>query len=204
MIVPAEAQQKIEDYLATLRQGLRGLKREDAREIVDELRSHIVDKASASGAVTLAGVEAALQGLGSPGRLASQYLSDQLLPRADASRSPVRILSLLFRWAAISIAGFFVLVASVVGYFLGASFLLCALLKTIHPKTAGLWFYSDAAGNPNYSLRLGFSAPPPAARELLGWWIIPAGLFLGCLLVLGTSQFAVWCARSYRKRRRLP
>jgi hypothetical protein len=126
--------QRIETYLTRLRARLRDVNDESAREIVDELRSHIVEKAAAGGAVTVASVETALAALGSPEELASEYLTDDLLARAEVSRSPVRILRSLFQWASLSVAGFFVLVGSIGGYFLGAAFVLCALLKPLTPR----------------------------------------------------------------------
>jgi uncharacterized membrane protein len=84
--------QKIEAYLGRLRQLLCGMDAEDEREIVEELRSHITEKAAESGQVTAAGVDTALTRLGSPEELASQYTTDALLARAEVSRSPVRIL----------------------------------------------------------------------------------------------------------------
>src|ERR1035441_4883036 len=92
MTMSGDAQQRIEAYLGRVRQRLRGMKDEDAREIVEELRSHITDKAAADGEITAAGVDAALAALGNPEELASQYTTDNLLARAEVSRSPARIL----------------------------------------------------------------------------------------------------------------
>ena len=127
-----DPQQLIEAYLVKLRMRLRGMNDEDVREIVQELRAHITDKANASEEVTAAAVDSALGALGSPEELASQYLTDALLSRAEISQSPIRILEGLFRWARLSIGGFFVMLGSIVGYFLGIVFLLCALLKPFH------------------------------------------------------------------------
>src|SRR5580658_5337630 len=145
MTMSADAQQKIEAYLGRLRQRLRGMNDEDAREIVEELRSHITDKAGASGQLTPAGVDAALAGLGGPEELASQYMTYDLMARAEVSRSPVRILESLFRWASLSVAGFFVLLTSTVGYFLGVVFILVAALKPFHWQTAGVWVLPSGA-----------------------------------------------------------
>src|SRR6202034_1025383 len=96
-------------YLARLRQRLRGMHHEDVHEIVEELRSHIVDKAAEGGQLPADGVDQALAALGSPEELASQYMSAYLLARAEVSRSPVRIMQSLSRWASLSVAGFLVL-----------------------------------------------------------------------------------------------
>lgn len=204
MTTSGDAQQKIEAYLGRLRQRLRGMNEDDLRDIVEEIRSHITDKASAGGVVTAAAVDSAIARLGTPEELASQYTTDDLLARAEVSRSPFRILEGLFRWASLSVAGFFVLMGSLLGYFLGATLVLSALLKTIHPRTAGLWLLPGAPDDYELSLRMGFGTLPVGGRELLGWWIVPAGLFVGCGLVVLTTRVALWCVRQYRRSRVLP
>ena len=200
--IDGDAQQKIETYLARLRAQLRGINEQDVREIVEELRSHILDKASVSGEeVTSGGVGATLAALGSPEELASEYMTDKLLARSEVSRSPVRILEGLFRWASLSIAGFFAFLASIVGYLLGVSFILCAVLKTVHPQTAGLWILPAGTDDFLISVRLGFGSAPPGGREVLGWWIVPIGLVVGCGLVMLTTRFGLRCVRLYRKSR---
>jgi uncharacterized membrane protein len=207
-----DAQHRMEAYLGRLRRRLRGMHDDDAREIVEELRSHIRDKAAASGPagsppsgqMTAAAVEQALAALGSPEELASQYLTDDLLARAEVSRSPLRILESLFHWASLSVAGFLVLLGSMVGYFLGVVFILVAALKSFHPRTAGVWVIPSGAGDFEVSIRLGFGSAPLGGREVLGWWIVPLGLAAGCALVMLTTRFAIWCVRQYRKSRALP
>ena len=196
-------QQRIEAYLNRLRGRLRGVKDEEIGEIVEELRGHIMEKAAADGEVTPAGVDAALAALGSPEELASQYLTDNLLARAEVSRSPVQILHSLFRWASLSVAGFFVLLGSAVGYFLGGVFILVAVAKLFHPRTAGLWIFPGGSGNPELSFRLGFGNAPVGGREVLGWWIVPIGWIAGWALAMLTTHIAVWLVRQYRKSRLL-
>lgn len=204
MAMSGDAQQRIETYLGRLRQPLRGLNDADVREIVEELRSHITDKVTASGQATAAGVDAALAGLGSPEELASQYMADDLLARAEVSRSPVRILKGLFRWASLSVAGFFVLLGSIVGYFFGVVLMLVAVAKLFHPRTAGLWTYPDSAGDLALSFRLGSGNAPVDGRDVLGWWIVPIGWLAGCGLVMLTTHIAIWFVRQYRKSMVLP
>jgi len=195
----SEAQQMMETYLGQVRRRLRGIGEPEIREIVEELRSHITDPAGGSGEMTAAGVGAALARLGNPEELASQYLTDDLLSRAEMSRSPVRVVQGLFRWAAFSAAGFIVLLGSLLAYFLGAAFILAALLKPLHSQAAGLWIYPDNSDGVQISLRLGFGTPPPNGRELLGWWMVPVGLAVGCGLVILTTHIALWLARRSRK-----
>jgi len=190
---------RVEDYLERLRKALSGLRREAVSEIVEELRSHILEKAALGGEgseVTPAAVENVLAALGSPEELAAQYQADDLLERAGRGWSPLLLLRGLLRWASLSAAGVFVLVGCVVGYFLGVSFLLCAILKPLHPQTAGLWRLADEAHS--YSLRLGFGTIPVGSTELLGWWIVPLGLLIGGGLCFLTTQITLWCARKFR------
>src|SRR5580693_10576577 len=95
--VTAEAQQTIDDYLSRLRSRLRDINEQDMRDIVEELRSHILDKSGGGGeASTIDKVAQTLDALGSPDQLAAEYLTDNLLARAEVSRSPMRILGVLF------------------------------------------------------------------------------------------------------------
>lgn len=203
MAMADEAQQKIDAYLNRIRSRLRGVRAEERSEILEELRSHLLEKAAAGG-MTGAAVDAALESLGSPEESAREYVTDELLARAEVSRSPLRILDSLFRWASLSIAGFFVLLGSVTGYFFGVVFLLVAVLRPFHPETAGLWVSRGRAGDLSFSLRMGFGYPPVAGREVLGWWIVPIGLLAGCLLLTLTTRFGLWCVRFYRNSRALP
>jgi hypothetical protein len=204
MTMAGDAPQRVEAYLGGLRLLLRGMNSEDAREIVEELRSHLMDKIGASGETTASGVDAALAALGSPEELANEYMTHSLLARAEASRSPVQILKSLFRWASLSAAGFFVLVGSMMGYFLGTVFVLVAALKPFHPQTAGLWLLRDSTGDPEISLRLGLGSVPGPGRDVLGWWIVPIGLLAGCAVVTLTTRVALWCAQRYRRSHLLP
>lgn len=203
MNVAGEAQQRIERYLKDVRQRLPGLREEQLDEISGELRSHILERAFRGDEVTIEGVNAALEALGSSEELAREYAKDEVLARAQVSRTPWRLLDSLFGWATMSLAGFVVLMVTLCGYFLGIVFLLVAALKPFHPATAGLWALRDRAGDLELSIRMGFGVAPSNGHELLGWWIIPLGMVAGCGLVVGTTRFARWCVRMYRRSRGL-
>jgi len=198
MTISEDSQRKIDGYLTTLRKRLRGLRDEDASEIVEELRSHILDRAMVGGIVTPAGVDAALDALGSPEELAGQYMTDDLVARAQTSGSLLLILRSLFRWASLSVGGFFILIGSLVGYFLGFFLAWAAILKPIHPQTAGLWMMPKPGGDYEFSLHLGFAAAPAGAHEVLGWWIIPIGI-LGVGLFFATLRVDQWSLGKFRQ-----
>ena len=203
-MVSGKAEQKIEAYLARLRKLLRGIDEKERNEIVEELRGHILERSTVNAEERAAdAVDRTLASLGTPERLAGEYLADNLLAQAEVSRSPLHLLQILFWWASLSITGFFVFLGSIIGYFLGAALILCGLLKPLHPQTAGLWRIPAVEGSA-WSLRLGFGSPPPGASDVLGWWIIPIGLIVGCALVMLTTRFGLNCARLLQKSRRFP
>jgi hypothetical protein len=190
---------RIEEYLARLRRGLAGVSKEKASDIVEELRSHILEKAATASPGAPGAAESVLSALGPPEDLAARYLADDLLERAEQRRSPVLLIRGLVRWAGLSAGGVFVLLGCLTGYFLGGSLMLCGLLKPIHPHTAGLWRLADQQDAYALSLRMGFEAAPLGGRELLGWWMLPLGLLLGGGLCLLTTLFVLWCAREFRR-----
>jgi len=67
-----------------------------------------------------------------------------------------------------------------------------------------LWVFPDGGDDLTISLQLGFGSAPAGGREILGWWIMPIGLVLGCGLVMLTTRYALWCARRYRRSIVLP
>jgi hypothetical protein len=190
--VTAEA--RIQAYLDELAQSLRGVSADDVHDIVQELRGHIWERLPEGPQATGARVDEVLGALGGPGDLARAYLRDALLARIERTRSPLRLVQGLLRLASLSAAGAFVLVCSLVGYGLGASLVLCAVLKPLHAETAGLWRLSDGS----FSLRLGLGTMPQGSRDLLGWWIVPLGLVAGGGLILATTRVAILCLRGFR------
>ena len=111
MTITAESQKTIDTYLAALRKQLRGPVDEDVEDIVEEIRAHILDKTSGPGATDT--VAATLASLGTPEELASRYRTDDLLQRAQVTRSPFVSLRSLFRWATLSFVGLTVFLVSV-------------------------------------------------------------------------------------------
>ena len=201
MTIADESQRQIDVYIERLRRCLHGMRNEDAHEILAELRSHILDKAGDP--MSSSAVASALAALGSPESLASEYLTDDLLSRAQATRSPWLILRSLFRWASLSLAGFFILLGSIVAYALGFVLAWAAVLKVVHPQTVGLWSLPQPGGDTELTLHMGFAAPPTTGHELLGWWIIPLGLVVGLGLVFLTLHLDLWSIVQFRRSRAL-
>lgn len=196
MLTATAPQTRIDSYLAELRTRLRSLPEEQVVDIVEEIRSHIHDSAGASGAMTDAGIHAALNRLGPPAALAANYVTDNLLAGAQRTRMPWTILRGIFHWATLSVTGVLVFIVCVMGYLFGASFFVAALAKPFNHKV-GLWLIDQNT----FSLVLGMTNSIPRGHELLGWKLIPLGFALGGGTVLLTTHFAQWCIRRFRQTR---
>src|SRR6266852_9916200 len=101
-------QTRIDAYLAAFRSHLRSLPHEQMLDIVEEIRSHLRDTAEATSPMTEASLNAALHRLGPASALAASYITDNMLARAERSRSPWLLLKSSFRWASLSVQGFLV------------------------------------------------------------------------------------------------
>jgi len=192
------AQRRIDEYLLELQSALGGLPNEQVNDTIQEIRTHLQDSASTDGELTDDSVAAALGRLGSPKQLAAMYVTENLIQRATATRSPWLVLRGTLHWATMSLVGVCALLGCVVGYALTAVFTYCALAKAFRPDRVGLWRYSDP--DLTYSLHLGFVAPP-MGTEVLGWYIVPVGLVLGIGLFLLTTQIALWTMRKFFRMR---
>lgn len=188
------AAMKLEEYLNELRARLRGMPDEERSEIIAELRSHVLDSAG-EGADENA-VAAALARLGPPGELAAQYRTQSLLAKAGSSSSPWTLIRGLLLLATQNVVGFLALIGLLFGYLVTLSFFCAALVKPFAPDKTGLWWLHGE----EISLRIGLSmGEPPRGVEILGWWIIPIGLFLGGLAFWLTRRFGRWAIRRSKK-----
>ena len=195
MTLSAESQKTIDAYLAALRKQLRQLTDEDANDIVEEIRAHILDKASDDASADT--VSSTLAALGTPEELARRYRTDELLKRAQVARSPGFTLRSLLRWAMLSFVGLIVFLASAVGYCLGGGLFILGALKLISPRKTGVW---GEFNRHTYSLAFQ-SGGQNGGHDLLGWWLVPIGLILGTVLLFLTFRFGIWSIRKFWRPR---
>lgn len=173
---------QIESYLTILRSHLGPLTIADREEIVREIGSHIYDSLEQP-AVTL---ETVLARLGPAELLAARYREGQLIRQASRSFSPLLLLRTTLRLATKGISGVAVFTVGLFGYAIGATLVLCALIKPFQPANTGVWFTESHTLNSGVL----YPAPGPLSHELLGWWFIPIMLTLGSLTLLVTT-FAI-------------
>jgi aminopeptidase N len=191
----------IEMYLLKVTENLTGVPNTQVSDIVTELRSHVLDCLGPESAVaTDADVQEVLGKLGPPEVLAEMYLTENLMTRADKSRSPWVVMRTLFRLAIRSVWALVVFLVSLIGYMVAMAFFVCAVGKPFYPYRDGLWWNIKS----HTLVGLGFIWPEQYDRELLGWWIVPLGLLSFGLTVLVTTQFARWNIRCMKRSGGVP
>jgi hypothetical protein len=191
---PLEA---LETYLHEVRSRLHGLSASEVSEIVQELRSHVLD--AVSGDASEARIADALRKLGSAQEIARMNMSMRVATRSLTHRSPLRVLHTLVRLAGLTVRGAIVLFISLVGYGFAASWLITALAKPLLPREVGLWMLPDKNGDLSFSL--GSHGLPTVGHDLLGWWIVPIGLLVGFAAAYLTYRFDLAAIRRMAARR---
>src|SRR5262245_33434208 len=193
-MMPSEKlQRKVDSYLAELRRCLGELPPEEVNDILLEIRGHILERAEASGDLTEERLVAILKALGSPDQIAPLYQADSVVAKARASVSPRLVMRGILRWSRVSAWGLALYVLGLVGYATGASLIVAGLKKIVMPHDVGVWI---SPGGFNIG-----TTSNPAAREVLGWWLVPAGLAVGALVVVGTTMLLRWTLRFARIQR---
>jgi hypothetical protein len=205
MILSTESQQAIDTYLATLRKQLRPLRPEDANDIVEEIHAHLLDKIS--GVTDDSVLASAIAALGTPEELAGRYRTDELLKRAQVTRSPLVSLLSIFRWATLSLGGLVVFAVTVAGYAVGGILVVAGFFKLVHPHSGGIWFDPKPGGqgidgSAGFSFVSGGVWTHPG-HEIFGTWLAPCCLILGGLLLWLTFWLGTWCIRRFWRPRAL-
>jgi hypothetical protein len=201
MIIPATAQIIIDDYLDELAVYLRTLTPEEGSDVLDEIRSHILDAAmTPRGLITETSVQAAITRLGPASTLADTYLNQSVAEPSlvtDTISSSSRRPKSGARYVISDLSRITAFLGSASGYCLAVVFAICAICKPFNPQRVGLW----KIGPNDFSLHLGLlqSSGLPPGQELLGWLIIPLGLILAAILILIINPVTAWTLRGFRR-----
>lgn len=190
----ASVESRIESYLAQVRVALRRLPENEVEDILRELRSHIADV----GGNDERRVDEALKSLGDPVDLAKTYRAENQMVQAECSGSPLVILQGLqhtTRTRAGRVTANALFFFGYINLFLLWS---AAVEKLLSPSRAGLWYVPGDW----WSVSLvTFDSPPPGARELLGWWLVPIAALVGWGVKAVTDRTAQWWIGRYRRRK---
>lgn len=181
----------LESYVARLRSGLAGMSLHEREEIVNEIRMHVRDRVEEFGLTTADAVAR----LGPAEDLAADYCRGALVRRARGSFSPWLIFRAAYAWAMTGIHGLAVFLVALLGYTLGAGFILCGMLKPLFPVETGFWIGPDV-------FQFGFQpGNVPEAQEVLGPWFVQVSLMLGVLSIAGTMVATRAMLPKFRKWR---
>ena len=190
---PEKLQQRIDAYVAELKRCLGELPADEVHDILQEIRGHILERAESSGELTEERLVSILKALGRPEEIAPLYQVDSVVAKGRVSLSPRAVLRAIHRWSLVSVWGLVLFVLGLAGYATGFSLMLSSLCKIVAPHSIGAWVGSG-------HFNIGTTADP-AARDVLGWWLVPIGLSVGALTVLGTTRLLRWTLRFARIRR---
>jgi len=177
----------LDTYLAQVRRNLKGLSEAESREVLLELRAHVLDRVE--GHLTPNAVEAALAALGGPREVARANVTERVAAVMEKDRGFFAVLAAVVRLAGLSIGGFLLFMVSLVGYGMAGGFLFAAAWKPFDPRHVGMW----SSGPGNFTLG---TLNHPTSPELLGWWIIPVGLVAGLALGYLTWALDRFCIRA--------
>jgi uncharacterized membrane protein len=183
----------LDTYLAQVRRHLKGLSEAETREVLLELRAHVLDRVE--GNITPKSVEAAITALGAPRDVGLANVTERVAAVMEKNRGFFGVLAAVVRLASLSVAGFVVFMVSLFGYSISAGLLLVAVMKPIAPANTGMW-----VGNGSYSLGVMDRAGEHAgAHEVMGWWIIPFGLIAGLAIGYLTWVFGRVAVQAMRR-----
>ena len=170
-----EQGEKLTLYLKCVREELRGLPASVVEEIIQELRSHVLDRAN--GDLSSSNIEAIFDKLGDPHQIARINLATHASVESRNGGSLPTPMRRVANLIAMGTEGALALAISALGYGFAISWLMTAICKPITPAKVGLWSLPDPGGD--LSLSLGRHAVGVVGHDVLGWWVIPIGLAIG-------------------------
>jgi hypothetical protein len=166
--------QKIEIYLARLRTGLEARSLAGSTDIIEEIRSYLVEAASAGDDR----LDAAIEDLGSPEELSSSYHSEAKLAGALRHARQGQLLVLMLKGLGRNSVASAAALASLPLYVMCGAFAWLALLKLLRPEGV-----PGVVGKFN----LGALVRTPQAHDIFGWILLPFGLLMAAFCFAAAS-----------------
>jgi uncharacterized membrane protein len=187
MTSPTIVDRQITTYLNQLESALRGVSPESQRDILREIRAHIMDSADHS-ADRSGSVDRVLRLLGTPEELAARYSAECQLERASRSFSPWVLLRTCWQWAKLGIKGTLAFFIALFGYGLALGCTGAVFLKPFMPSQVGMWIGPGG-------FNIGVPAHPEEMHELLGNYFVPVIAAAAFLVAIGTTHILRWMMR---------
>lgn len=174
--------ERIESMLAPLHPAAR-------REIVQELKVHLLDSIRHDEAQAEAErVLNATERLGRPEDFLEPIVTDRIIEEGAATYNPLWIVKGLGRTLTRGVKNTILGLFFGIGYLLAAVTASLAVLKPFFPSHVGLF---RGTGEGAYRWAFGYIDQTEGMTELLGNWIIPISLALAVLLYLGLTKMLV-------------
>ena len=190
---------RVNGYLFVLERSLKAFLPPDVtRDAVREIESHLRDRvASADAAPNEREVlERILADLGPPLRVAQAYSAERTIDEAVTTGRFVPIVRAVGHLAGTTVTGFFTALGLLIGYLTSFGFFAIAVLKPIFPDNVGVQYVRG------FPVGLGAHFPLTPGIELRGgYWVIPAALFCGLGIFVGTHRGARRFLSWWRERR---
>jgi uncharacterized membrane protein len=187
MIPPAE-DDKLAVYARKLRWALASLPAAERDDIVNEMRSHVLDRIDQG-----VSMDEALAALGPADDYARAFRDSYAVASALSSRKLTELLSAILvnvlRSAAVAVAA----VAIFLAWAAAALALNVTIWKMSDPAHVGLWRGKDF-------FFIGIIDDPTSGQELLGSWLPVLTLGLVVLAWVVTRVLAVWALKRLRQR----
>ncbi|HET6436674.1 MAG TPA: hypothetical protein VFG59_01340 [Anaeromyxobacter sp.] len=184
----SELPREAEFFLRDLERCLSTLPEGERRDIVAEIRSHLVDRAG-QGATEL------LRSFGTAEAYAAAFLEERALTRALAARSSWGLCRALLRGAR-RLGWWYAVAALGLVQLLGVVLLGLAVAKLFLPERVGLFVGGS-------SLTLGMRDEGTTGTEVLGLWAVPLFFAIG-FLALWSARFLLRLLASWRLSRVRP
>jgi len=195
---------RVNGYLFVLERSLATfLPRENVRDAVREIDSHLRDRISAAQAVpderTM--LEKILAELGPPLRVAQAYSIERTVDEAVVTGRIWAIARAVWHVAMSGVSGFFAGLGLLVGYTTSVSFIILAGMKPIFPDNVGIWVGNGSvAQGLDIGWHAGLNIAGPGQMHMVGgYWVVPIFLATGLGLLLlthrGARRFLGWWRR---------
>jgi hypothetical protein len=161
-----------EQFLRDLGRCLSALPEAERRDVVAEIRSHLLDRMDAGG-------DPVLQ-FGNPEEYAAAFLQERALAGALAGGSSWALGRALLTGVG-KVTWWYVVAVLAMLHVYGACLVALAAFKPVFPANIG-WFVGDRAAGGAV-----FGPDFVGAREVLGWWAVPFFLVPGVLMLWGAN-----------------
>jgi len=197
---------RVNGYLFVLERSLSTvMPRDNVRDVVREIDSHLRDRISAAQPVPdeRAMLEKILSELGPPQRVAQAYSVERTVDEAVVTGRVLAIARAVWHVAMSGVSGFFAGFGIFIGYALGIGFVILAAMKPIFPDNVGIWVGDRSIRDSlDIGWRAGMHVAIPGREHMVGGvWVMPIFMLAGLALLFfthrGARRFLGW----WRRRR---